>query len=57
MDKNYGTLKQIFCCISFRGNHCKQAISVALNETTAAVSGSFGSVALFLSKLLQLCQV
>lgn len=48
MDKNDGTLNLIFCCTAFRGNHCKQVISVV------AVNRYFGP--LFMSKLLQLSQ-
>lgn len=38
MDKNEGTLNLIFCCTTFGGNHCKQAISVALNVMSAPVN-------------------
>lgn len=54
LDKNDGTLNLILCCTTFGDNHCKQVISVSLNETSAPADGHLWH--LFL-KRLQLSQV
>lgn len=57
LDKHDDTLHSVFCCATFRGHHCNQAVPVTLcnSNKTFAPAKCFGP--LLVSRQLQLPQV